>query len=467
MCLFIQDKKGSTLLRLSVLLALMASAVLFYTAYEEVALLPRDSSRLQWFAELGTDTQEGGQSVAEWGGDGNEDVLDFSFLLGADFKFPYASANMVFAQSLSPDDFLDLSGYEVMQFDLACEPQNALSLSLYSFDSSTYHDGQFGTLRPSVIQVDCDSARRRYEIALDSFSTPDWWLSKFDRNFSDRASRLQQVHSLAFISSSKSEVGVSSRVVVSSVILRGWNRFLLSLGFATFALALSVIIALFGWPFVLRWAKNNAAGTLEASHPEYIDDLKIEAATTERADGFVSGQADGSDPKEADGADLKNADGSTSKNAEGSTRKATLAIDDAVEVTSWESESLNYQTLNVEVRADRDKQSVLTFISKEYANPDMSLDLMVSTLGLNRSKVNNILRDQFGMTFSAYLNRLRLMEAARLLREKDVRVAEVGYLVGYNNPSYFSRVFKKAYGCTPGVFRSKASEPSQTAFSGD
>jgi AraC-like DNA-binding protein len=63
------------------------------------------------------------------------------------------------------------------------------------------------------------------------------------------------------------------------------------------------------------------------------------------------------------------------------------------------------------------------------------------------------------MTFTSYLNKLRLSEATRLLiAEKDVAVAEIAYSVGYTNVSYFNRLFKEEYDSTPSAFRTLAAQ---------
>ncbi len=102
----------------------------------------------------------------------------------------------------------------------------------------------------------------------------------------------------------------------------------------------------------------------------------------------------------------------------------------------------------------KEKINILVYLSSEYKNPDLNLDSLIHTLGINRTKVNNILKSETGQTFTAYLNKLRLTEAARLLLDNtDASVSEIAYSVGYNNASYFNRLFKKEYGCTPVSFR--------------
>lgn len=113
-----------------------------------------------------------------------------------------------------------------------------------------------------------------------------------------------------------------------------------------------------------------------------------------------------------------------------------------------------YQQLSIEPQNDREKNSVLRFMATEYSNSELSVDVAVNSLGISRNKVNDILKEQLGMTFNVYLNKLRLTEAARLLTEnKEANITEIAYSVGYNNVSYFNKLFKNEYGCTPKTFK--------------
>ena len=113
-----------------------------------------------------------------------------------------------------------------------------------------------------------------------------------------------------------------------------------------------------------------------------------------------------------------------------------------------------YKHLTIEPKKEKERSLLLQFIATEYANPDLTLELASTKLGINRNKINHILREELGLTFNTYLNKLRLVEAARLLNQVDyVNVAEVASLVGYNNSSYFTKLFKKAYGKSPTSFK--------------
>ena len=79
---------------------------------------------------------------------------------------------------------------------------------------------------------------------------------------------------------------------------------------------------------------------------------------------------------------------------------------------------------------------------------------MAAGAGANRNKVNELLKKELGMTFTAYLNKLGLTEAGRLLVEDNgATVSEIAYSVGYGNVPYFNRLFKEEYGCAPKAYR--------------
>ncbi len=113
-----------------------------------------------------------------------------------------------------------------------------------------------------------------------------------------------------------------------------------------------------------------------------------------------------------------------------------------------------YQRLSLKSHVDREKKAVLEYMAKEYANPDLNLELLMKDLGLNSKKVNEILKEELGFTFRTYLNKLRLTEAARLVcGNQDLNINEIALSVGYRNVTHFNKVFKDEYGYSPGKFK--------------
>jgi AraC-like DNA-binding protein len=121
-----------------------------------------------------------------------------------------------------------------------------------------------------------------------------------------------------------------------------------------------------------------------------------------------------------------------------------------------------YRQLTLEPHKDKEKASLLKFIATNYTNADLDLEGVAAATGMNRNKINSFLKAELGLTFTGYVNKLRLTEAARLLAEKNgAAVSEIAYSVGYGNVPYFNKLFKEEYGCAPKAFRSLSSQQGQ------
>lgn len=121
-----------------------------------------------------------------------------------------------------------------------------------------------------------------------------------------------------------------------------------------------------------------------------------------------------------------------------------------------------YQQLAIEPHREKEKSALLKLLATRYADSELDLETVVSETGVNRNKVNDILKAEMGYTFTGYLNKLRLTEAARLLVENgNASIAEIAYSVGYKNSSYFNKLFKEEYQCTPKAFREVCKKEAQ------
>ena len=138
-----------------------------------------------------------------------------------------------------------------------------------------------------------------------------------------------------------------------------------------------------------------------------------------------------------------------------SLRYARAMIEDVKGKLQKDLPFVAYQQLSLKPHRDKEKTTVLQFLATNYADPELDLDRVVQLTGVNRNKINDVLKAELGFTFSGYLNKLRLTESARLLAEQDsATIQEIAFSVGYANVSYFNRLFKEEYGSTPKAFRS-------------
>lgn len=87
---------------------------------------------------------------------------------------------------------------------------------------------------------------------------------------------------------------------------------------------------------------------------------------------------------------------------------------------------------------------------KPYLNPQLSRDDMVAALYTNKNKLIEAIKTARGMTFTDYVNSLRLEEAVRLLAEHpELTIEQVGTRAGFGSAATFYRQFKSSYGMSP------------------
>jgi AraC family L-rhamnose operon transcriptional activator RhaR len=76
-------------------------------------------------------------------------------------------------------------------------------------------------------------------------------------------------------------------------------------------------------------------------------------------------------------------------------------------------------------------------------------------VGLSVSHLHREFRSQLGITPMAWLARTRAELAASLLLQSDRPVGWIGTQVGWSDPNYFSRCFRRAYGLSPSCYRQR------------
>ena len=91
-------------------------------------------------------------------------------------------------------------------------------------------------------------------------------------------------------------------------------------------------------------------------------------------------------------------------------------------------------------------------IEENIANSDLSVNFLAADLGISRSGLFAKIKTLADVTPNEMIQIIRLKRAARLLREGKYLVSEVGYMVGFSNPSYFTKCFQKQFGIKPGDY---------------
>lgn len=100
-----------------------------------------------------------------------------------------------------------------------------------------------------------------------------------------------------------------------------------------------------------------------------------------------------------------------------------------------------------------EEENCVAYINQHFHDNTLTLDSVAKATGMMPRKIAAVINDQFQCNFKTYVNRIRISEAKRLLRETDLNIGEIAYKVGFNNQSHFNRVFKAEHDMRPSEYR--------------
>ena len=93
------------------------------------------------------------------------------------------------------------------------------------------------------------------------------------------------------------------------------------------------------------------------------------------------------------------------------------------------------------------------YIEKNYGNPDVCLSSVAGEVALSPNHFSTVFSQDCGITFIEYLTQVRIEQAKKLLKNSEKKSADIAYEVGFNDPHYFSFIFKKETGFSPREWR--------------
>lgn len=97
-------------------------------------------------------------------------------------------------------------------------------------------------------------------------------------------------------------------------------------------------------------------------------------------------------------------------------------------------------------------ETAIRYLSENY-NRNLSLEEICTELAVSKNYFSYLFKQKTGKNLWAYLTDIRVSKSKELLRTTAYKSYEIAYMVGYDNPSYFSKLFKKSTGQTPNEYR--------------
>ena len=112
--------------------------------------------------------------------------------------------------------------------------------------------------------------------------------------------------------------------------------------------------------------------------------------------------------------------------------------------------SLVFQGLQDEKKVFNNKcmLKALEMIKRTYRE-DLTVEKVAAHIGKSPNYFSHVFKKEMQMSFTEYLNRLRIRKARELIACTDKRIQEVCQEVGYQDYAYFAKLFKKYERCTP------------------
>lgn len=113
------------------------------------------------------------------------------------------------------------------------------------------------------------------------------------------------------------------------------------------------------------------------------------------------------------------------------------------------------------IRRERDRvhpklRPLLAYLERHLFDPQLNVNQLKRACEIRDNSIAILFHSQVGTSPKVFISERRLETAARLLSDSDLRVWQVGELVGYSGPGVFSKAFRRWAGLRPQSFRARA-----------
>lgn len=96
----------------------------------------------------------------------------------------------------------------------------------------------------------------------------------------------------------------------------------------------------------------------------------------------------------------------------------------------------------------------MAYIDQNYSH-NISLNDVAESINMSYFYFSRLFKESTGKSFSDYLTEYRIDKSIELMRNEELSIKQISYDIGYNDPNYFSKIFKKLKGLTPTDYRGR------------
>ena len=101
-------------------------------------------------------------------------------------------------------------------------------------------------------------------------------------------------------------------------------------------------------------------------------------------------------------------------------------------------------------------RQIQDLVEQHIDNPNFGTDWLADEIGLSPRQLRRRIKALTRLSATGFIRTLRLQRAAQLITQEAGTIAEIAYAVGFNDPKYFSRLFRQVYGVSPSEYEADA-----------
>ncbi|MCR4587078.1 MAG: response regulator [Lachnospiraceae bacterium] len=109
-------------------------------------------------------------------------------------------------------------------------------------------------------------------------------------------------------------------------------------------------------------------------------------------------------------------------------------------------------------------QGICIFILSNILNPDLNSGFISEAFFFNKSYLSQFFKEKMSVTMIKFITFAKMEYAKVKLEEKDTKISELSSSLNFENPDYFSGLFKKTYGVSPTIYQKEQSQLSSLPY---